>query len=78
MNINAFVVDIVSLFREHDCSDIDGENFQDLMEKHGLVVRVPATEEDVKEEWAQEWGYEVGDEILAYSEEYKALRKATQ
>lgn len=73
MDGNAFIAELVRKWREHDCSDIDGADFQDLLLKHGLCTERAATEEDCEEEWAQEWDYEPGDNIIVYSGPLKAL-----
>jgi hypothetical protein len=44
-----------------DCADID--QLQNMLVKHGLIERVPATPEDCAQESAQEYGIEPGDTI---------------
>lgn len=65
VQLAGFVKDLLALWSE-DYSDIDGADFQGLLVKHELVKERPATEEDCKTEWAQEYGLEPGDTMLDY------------
>ncbi len=38
MDKDAFIVGVVSLWKDHACMDIDGADFQDLLVKHGLAT----------------------------------------
>lgn len=76
-DIEAFLCDLIAKYREHDCMDIDGADFQDLCVKHRLMVERPATVEEAAEDWAQEYDIEEGDMIVADSpwlEEVRARR----
>ncbi len=73
MDKDAFIVGVVSLWKDHACMDIDGADFQDLLVKHGLATEVPATAEDCQTEEAQEWDVEPGDLMLKYDAELMAL-----
>ena len=75
MDIEAFAIDLVNFWREHDCMDIDGADFQGMLVKHGLVIERPATQEDCEEEWAQEYGTEIGDPVFLNSSEFIAAAK---
>ena len=73
MNLAGFVIEIVDKSREW--MDIDGGDLQEMLEKHGIIVRQPATETDCEEEWAQEYGIEPGDTILRDAPELTSLRR---
>ncbi len=75
MNKDAFIVAVVSLWKG-SCMDIDGEDFQDLLVKHGLATEVLATAEDCETEEAQEWDVEPGDTMLKYDAELMAMIRA--
>lgn len=76
MDKDAFLAELIAGYWEHDCMDIDGGDFQDLLLKHGLAKEAPATEEDCKEEWALEYGYEPGDPMIKYDPEIQSMVKA--
>ena len=76
MDKDAFLAELIASYWEHDCMDIDGCDFQDLLLKHGFAVEAPATEEDCKEEWALEYGYEPGDPMIKYDREIQLMVKA--
>lgn len=78
MNLNAFVFDLVTLYREHDCMDMDGGDIQGMLVKHGLMIERPATEDDLEDESLRSFGVEPGDVILVYAEEFVALRSQIQ
>ena len=75
MDKDGFTAAVVALWREHDCMDIDGANFQDLLVKHGLASEGPATKEDCETDWAQEYGVELGDTVLHDHPDLLALMK---
>ena len=78
MRKDDFIAAVVALWREHDCMDIDGASFQDLLVKHGLASEGPATEEDCATDWAQEYGVELGDIVLHDHPDLVALMKAAR
>ena len=73
MDKDAFLGELIGKWRERDCTDIDGGDMQDLLEKHGLIEITPATEEDCKEEWAQEYGIEPGDPVNRFHPDLMTL-----
>ena len=78
MDKDGFIVAVVALAiaaREHGCMDIDGGDLQDLLGKHGLAIESPATGEDCKGDWGQEYGVELGDTVLHYHPTLTALMK---
>ena len=56
------------LIRRSWTVDIDGGELQDMLVKHGILHEVPATEVDCAEDWAQEYGVELGDPIYKVTE----------
>jgi hypothetical protein len=77
MNINAFVVELVAMYRAHDCMDIDGADFQELFVKHGLGIERPITAEEAGQVW-YEWDAEEGDLCVMDSEEFAALKQSVK
>ena len=75
MNKDAFIADVVDLWKDHYCMDIDGGNFQDLMVKHGLATEVLATEADCETDWARDYGLELGDPMLKYAAELQVMTR---
>jgi len=75
MDKDGFIAALVTLWREHDCMDIDGAHFQDLLLKYGLATEGPATQEDCRTDWAQDFGVEEGDMILHTHPDLDALMK---
>ena len=69
MNLEAFAVELTEKWRP-ECMDVDGCDLQEMLAKHGIIIKRPATEADCQEEWAQEWGIEVGDPIFVDSPEF--------
>lgn len=74
MGLEAFVFDLLTLYRRHDCMDIDGGDMHELLVKHHLMVERRATEDDLENEWLREYGVEPGDIILVDADELTALR----
>ena len=66
-DIEAFIIDLIADWRHYSCCDIDGGDFQELCVKHGVLVERPATAEDVAEDWAQEYGIEMGETVVVDS-----------
>ncbi len=62
----AFLGDFLLDYSEGDHLDIDGAAIQDLLLEHGLMYKCVATEADCDEEWAKDWDYEPGDEMMKY------------
>ena len=62
MKADRFIGDLVLCWREHECLDIDGAEFQDLLLRHGLARLGMATPEQ-----ADDMGIDAGDEILLYN-----------
>lgn len=77
-NIDAFLGELLDNFVEHQYTDIDACDFQELLCKHGLCVERPITADECEAQWAQEYGYEPGDTMFAYSDEMKALMQAAR
>lgn len=73
MDLKPFVRDLLLAHHYADFYDIDSGDFQDLLVKHGLCIERSATEDDCAQEWAQEYEYQVGDDIIVYADEIKAL-----
>ncbi len=75
MDKDGFIAAIVTLWREHDCMDIDGGDFQNVLVAHGLASEGPATEEDCATDWGRDYGVEVGDTVLHDHPDLAALMK---
>ncbi len=56
-------------------SDIEGGHFQDLLLRHGFAIERPATDADCATERAEEEEWEVGDTIIAWSDEMLRLMR---
>jgi len=69
MNKDEFLVDLFHQWREHDWTDIDGGDFQELAVKHGLLIEKEATKDDI-DEFSD---YEIGDPIYIFSDALKAM-----
>lgn len=76
MNINAFIAEFIGNYREGYCMDMDGEDIQDMLAKHGLIIERLATEEECAEAWGQDIDLEPGDTVYVDSPELAAIRKA--
>ncbi|MCH8137339.1 MAG: hypothetical protein IH926_00015 [Proteobacteria bacterium] len=63
--MTAFLGDLFRLYRDSDHMDIDGCDFQEMLDKHGLVECSEITEADG--EWAADLGYEHGDTFYRYT-----------
>ena len=75
MNKDGFIADVVDLWREHACMDIDGCDFQELLIKHGLAEEVLATEADCETDWGRDYGLELGDPMLKDHAELLAMTR---
>ena len=73
MDKDGFLRDFLSSYTGGDHMDMDGCEIQDLLEKHGFTECREITEEECKEPWAAEWGYQPGDTFHAYTDEMKKL-----
>lgn len=62
-----FLGAILRLFRDCDHMDIDGSDFQDLLDKYGLTTQEIMTKEEADEEWAQDCGFCPGDTFWKYT-----------
>lgn len=77
LDIEGFVIELIELVdtrEEYTGCDIDGSYFQDMLIKYGIALERPATEADCEKGWACELGYQPGDPILLYTDEFKAFR----
>jgi len=75
MDKDGFIDAVVKVWRYHDCMDIDGDIFQDLLVKYGLASEGPATKEDCETDWGQDYGVELGDTVLHDHPDLMALMK---
>ena len=75
MNKDAFIAAVVSLWRDHDCMDIEGPDFQRLLIEHGLAAEAPATIADCETDWAKDNGLEPGDLMLRYDDDLLAMTR---
>jgi len=78
MDKDGFLKAFLEKWVEHDWQDVDGGDLHELCHKHGLSYERPATEEDCKLQWAQDWGVEVGDPIDEWHPEIKAILRTKQ
>ena len=62
-NAKAMIGWLLEELQRRDYMDIDGGDLQGALIKYGLLVEEAATEADCAEEWAQEYGVEVGDPV---------------
>ena len=72
---DGFIVAVVRMWRAHGCTGIFSADFQALLIKHGLSTEGPATEEDCKTKWGQDYGVELGDMVLHDHPDLVALMK---
>lgn len=73
MNKDAFLAEFLTAWMENDWSDIAGDDMESMCVKHGLCERHPATADDCKADWAQEFGVEPGDPINKWHPDARAL-----
>ncbi len=73
--VREFARDLIRHYNEGDHSDVDGCDIQDMLLKHGLAETRKMTKAEAEETWAQEWGYEEGDEAVMYTDLLKELIK---
>lgn len=62
-----FLGAVLRLYRDGDHMDIDGCDFQDILEKYGLTTQEIMTEDEAAEEWAQDSGFDAGDTFWKYT-----------
>lgn len=75
MDKDGFIAAVVRAWWENDCDGVNGDDFQEMVIKHGFAKEKPATEEYCRTEAAQEYGVEVGDPMLLYHDDFVALMK---
>ncbi|MEE8606738.1 MAG: hypothetical protein V3S55_03960 [Nitrospiraceae bacterium] len=65
--IQAFLHELFGYYTQNDCGDIDGGDFQQMLEHNCLAEEAKITEEECGEDWAQEWGYDPGDTFYRWT-----------